>query len=186
GVVGRGNGSGESGSVAAPPSPKLALSSSSENTTHEGSSSGPLAANSKGSREPTASAPENCGEHKVGPDRRLPNGRWPAGVSGNPKGRIRKNPSNDLERPSEFEQALEQKIKVKQGARQRVITKGTALREQTFNQAITGDHRARRDLMAYADKRGIDLFAGHHKATQQGVAEAASLALSDAVLERLS
>src|SRR5258708_26962884 len=105
-VVGHGNvqgGSGESnGSVAAPLSPKLALSRASENTDHdetmnperlvhpdhavsqaqghgvaalsEGSSSGPSAANSEGSRERTAAAP-------VGRNR-LSNGRRPAGVSG--------------------------------------------------------------------------------------------------------
>jgi Family of unknown function (DUF5681) len=218
-VVGHGNvqgGLGESnGSGAAPLSPKLALARASENTGHdekmnpeahpdhavsqalgqdfaalsECSSSGPSAANSEGSRERTASAPGNCSEYKVGRNR-LSNGRWPAGVSGNPKGRKPKNPSNDLEHPSALEQALEQEIKIKQGGKRRVITRRTALREQTINQAIAGDHRARRDLMAYAERHGIDLFAGQHKAIEEGVAEAArsssALTLSDAVLERLS
>jgi len=218
-VVGHGNvqgGSGESnGSVAAPLSPKLALSRASENTDHdetmnperlvhpdhavsqaqgqgvaalsEGSSSGPSAANSEGSRERTAAAPGNCTEYKVGRNR-LSNGRWPAGVSGNPKGRKPKNPSNDLEQPSALEQALDQKIKLKQGGKRRVITRRTALREQTINQAITGDHRARRDLM-YAEKHGIDLFTGQHKAIQERIAAAArsssDLALSEEVVDRL-
>ncbi len=209
-------GSGESnGPGAVPLSPQLALATSSENIGHdetmnperlvrpdhavsqavgqdvaalsECSSSGPSAANREGSRELTASAPGNCSEYKVGRNR-LSNGRWPAGISGNPKGRKPKNQSNDLEQPSELERALEQKIKIKQGTRRRVITRRTALLEQCINQAITGDHRARRDLMAYAEKHDIDLFAGQHKAIQEGLAEAArsALTLSDAVLERLS
>ena len=218
-VVGPGNvrgGSGESnGSVAAPLSPKLALSRASENTDHdetmnperlvhpdhavsqaqgqgvaalsEGSSSGPSAANSEGSRERTAAAPGNCTEYKVGRNR-LSNGRWPAGVSGNPKGRKPKN--NDFDGPNELEQALDQKIKITQGGKRRVITRRTALREQMINQAIKGDHRARRDLIACADKRGIDLFAGQHKAIREAIAAAArsssDLTLSEEVLDRLS
>jgi len=208
----RQGGSGESnGSGAAPVSPHLAPARASENTGHdekmkpeqlvhpdvasqalgqdlsalsECSSSCPSATNSGGSP-----APANCSEYKVGRDR-LPNGRWPAGVSGNPQGRKPKNPSNDLEQPSTLEQALEQEIKIKHGGKRRVITRRTALREQMINQAITGDHRARRDLMAYAEKRGIDLLAGQYKAIQEGVAEAArsssALTLSEAVFERLS
>jgi len=59
-----------------------------------------------------------------------------------------------------------------------------------INQAIKGDHRARRDLIACADKRGIDLFAGQHKAIREAIAAAArspsDLTLSEEVLDRLS
>jgi len=139
------------------------------------------------SRERTVSAPGRCTENKVERGR-LPNGRWPAGVSGNPKGRKPKN--NDFDGPNELEQALDQKIKITQGARKRVLTRRTALREQMINQAIKGDHRARRDLIACADKRGIDLFAGQHKAIREAIAAAArsssDLTLSEEVLDRLS
>ena len=137
------------------------------------------------SRERTVSAPGRCTENKVERGR-LPNGRWPAGVSGNPKGRKPKN--NDFDGPNELEQALDQKIKITQGARKRVLTRRTALREQMINQAIKGDHRARRDLM-YAEKHGIDLFTGQHKAIQERIAAAArfssDLALSEEVVDRL-
>src|SRR5260221_4825420 len=211
-VVGHGNVRGGSGT---PLSPKLGLSRAIENTGHdetmnperlvhpdqavsqaqgqgvaalsEGSSSGPSAANSEGSRERRAAARGTCTEYRVGRNG-LSNGRWPAGVSGNPKGRKPKNPSNDLEQPSALEQALDQKIKLKQGGKRRVITRRTALREQTINQAITGDHRARRELM-YAEKHGIDLFTGQHKAIQERIAAAArsssDLALSEEVVDRL-
>jgi len=121
----------------------------------------------------------------VGRDRRLPNGRWPAGVSGNPKGRKLKNP-NDLDGRSVIEQALDKKAKLN-GKR---VTKRTVMAEQWVNQATIGDHRARRDLIAYGDKRGVDVFANHHKAIRKGIAAAArsasDLTLSEEVLDRLS
>ena len=138
----------------------------------------------------TASSPaKSTEEYKVGPRRPPKEYQFKPGQSGNPKGRKPKNPSNDLEQPSALEQALDQKIKLKQGGKRRVITRRTALREQTINQAITGDHRARRDLM-YAEKHGIDLFTGQHKAIQERIAAAArsssDLALSEEVVDRLN
>jgi hypothetical protein len=120
---------------------------------------------------------------------RLPNGKWPPGVSGNPRGRIPKTPSNDLNGPTEFEQALKKKVKVKDGGKERALTKQSTILEQWINQAAKGDHRARRELIAYADKHGIDLFAGRHKAIQKRIAEPAisssGIMLSDEVLDRL-
>jgi hypothetical protein len=120
---------------------------------------------------------------------RLPNGKWPSGVSGNPKGRPPKKPSIDLDKPSALEQALNKKAKVKYGEKMRTLTKRDAIIEQMVNQAAQGDYRARRDLFAYGEKHGVDIFAGRHKAIQKRVAEAAvsssGITLPDEVLDRL-
>src|SRR5438105_9635790 len=77
-----------------------------------GESEAPLAQNSNASTESNPSsgvdnedlrqqnvrAPAKSTEHKVGRDR-LANGKWPPGVSGNPKGRKPKSPSNDWDVP---------------------------------------------------------------------------------------
>jgi hypothetical protein len=146
-------------------------------------------ANDQDSREPNAAVPAKPCKYNV--DRsRLPNGQWPPGVSGNPKGRKPKKASNYLDQPSELEKALEKKVKLKHGDKERAVTKRSAIREQWINQAAKGDYRARRDLIAYAEKHGIDLFAGQHKAIQKGIAEAArsssSFILTEEMLDRLS
>jgi uncharacterized protein DUF5681 len=135
-------------------------------------------------------ASDNSKEYKVGRDR-LPNGKWPPGVSGNPKGRKPKNPSNDdMDDRSAIEQAIDKKVKVKHGDKKRTVTKRTLVLDQWINQAANGDHRARRDLIAYAEKHGVYLFAGQHKAIREGLAEAARAAsgytLSEDVLDRVS
>jgi len=119
---------------------------------------------------------------------RLPNGQWRPGISGNPKGRKPKNSPYDSDVTSALEQALDKKIKVKRGEKAGTITKRFAILEQWINQAAQGDHRARRDLIAYADKHGIDMFAGQHKTIREGVTEAGSstFTLTEEVLDRLS
>jgi hypothetical protein len=66
----------------------------------------------------------------------------------------------------------------------------TVILEQWITQAAKGDHRARQQLIAYADKRGSDLFAGHHEAIREAAAAAAAgssaYVLSEEVLDRLS
>jgi Family of unknown function (DUF5681) len=121
---------------------------------------------------------------------RLPNGQWRPGVSGNPKGRKPKTSPNDGVVTSALEQALDKKIKVKRSGKESTVTKGSAILEQWVNQAVQGDHRARRELIAYADKHGIDLFAGQHKTIREGVTEAgrtsSTFTLTEEVLDRLS
>jgi hypothetical protein len=120
---------------------------------------------------------------------RLPNGKWPPGVSGNPKGRKPKNPANDLDDRSALDQALDKTVKVKHGEKTRRITKRTLILDQWVNQAANGDHRARRELIAHCEKRDIELFAGQHKAFQDAVAKASSstvFILTEEMLDRLS
>jgi hypothetical protein len=148
----------------------------------------PSGANDEGSRQPSVPAPAKSTEYNGDRDRRA-NGQWQRGVSGNPRGRKPKQPSNDSDHASELKRIVDKKIKVKDGGKERTITKGTAIFEQWTNQAAKGDHRARRELIAYAEKHGIDLFAGQQKAIQKGIAETArssSAILTEEVLERLS
>ena len=121
---------------------------------------------------------------------RLPNGQWPPGVSGNPKGRKPKNPYHDLDGPSALQQALEKKVTLTEGGgKKRRISRRAVILEQWITQAAKGDHRARRELLGYCDKRGIDLFAGQHDAIRQAVAQGAILpstvTLSEEVLDCL-
>ena len=75
-----------------------------------------------------------------------------------------------------FEHALSKKVKLRQGEKQRTVTKAAAGIEQLVNQFAQGDRHARRDLMVLADKLGIDLVAG------QGQALEAALTANDEAL----
>jgi Family of unknown function (DUF5681) len=146
-------------------------------------------ANDEGCPQQNVSATAQSSKHKVGPAR-LPNGRWPRNVSGNPGGRKPKNPSNHVDQPSEFEKALDKTVKVKDGNKARTLTKRAIILENWSNSAAKGNLGALRLLIAYADKRGIDLFAGQHEAIQKAFAEAArspsAFIVTEEVLERLS
>jgi hypothetical protein len=146
-------------------------------------------AKDEGSLLPNVPTPAQSSKYRVDRDR-LPNGKFAPGFSGNPKGRKPKQPSNDSDHASELKRIVDKKIKVKDGGKERTITKGTAILEQWTNQAAKGDHRARRELIAYAEKHGIDLFAGQQKAIQKGIAETArsssAFILTEEVLDRLS
>jgi hypothetical protein len=60
-----------------------------------------------GANQRIAPAPEKSSTGKVD---RLPNGRWPTGISGNPRGRKPQKPSNTLDQQNEFDRALDRKI----------------------------------------------------------------------------
>jgi hypothetical protein len=104
---------------------------------------------------------------------RLPNGRFPPGHTGNRRGRPLKMSSDDFEPASELERILERTITVTQGGKKRKLKQATAILEQWVNQAVKGDHRARHELLAYADKHRIDLFRRQHKKIAKALAEAA-------------
>jgi hypothetical protein len=109
-------------------------------------------------------------EYKVGPGRPPKEYQFKKGQSGNPKGRKRKSPSLAPDLKAALEQALNKKIKLKQGDRERTVTMAVAAIEQLVAQAAKGDRHARRDLFAYAEKLGVDLIAGHQQAIQQALA----------------
>src|SRR6516162_8985918 len=82
------------------------------------------------------------------------------------RGRTRRSRLNK----STLQQALKKKIKLKQGDKERVVTMATAGIEQLVAQYAKGDRHARRDLIALADKLGVDLMAGHTKAIENALA----------------
>jgi Family of unknown function (DUF5681) len=107
--------------------------------------------------------------YKVGPGRPPREHQFKPGQSGNPKGAKRKPPSllPDLKRL--FEQALSEKVTLKQGDRKRTLTMAEAGIKQLIAQFAKGDRHARRDVFAYAEKLGIDLMAGQHQAIEEAL-----------------
>jgi Family of unknown function (DUF5681) len=97
-------------------------------------------------------------EYKVGPGRPPKEYQWKPGQSGNPKGAERKKRSLIPELKEQFEAVFNQKLKVTQGDRQRFITRWVAGLEQLSIQFAKGDRHARRDVLYFAEKLGVDLL----------------------------
>jgi hypothetical protein len=110
-------------------------------------------------------------EYHVGPGRPPKEYQFKPGQSGNPKGARRKPRSMAPDLKTLFECALRAKVTLRQGERERIITKAAAGIEQLVNQFAKGDRHARRDLLALAPRLGVDLLAGQG---EQGVATALS------------
>jgi Family of unknown function (DUF5681) len=109
-------------------------------------------------------------EYKVGPCRPPREYQFKPGQSGNPKGAKRKPPSllPDLKRL--FEQALSEKVTLRQGEKERTLTMAEAGIKQLIAQFAKGDRHARRDVFTYAELLGIDLIASHRKAIEEALA----------------
>jgi hypothetical protein len=90
-----------------------------------------------------ASGPPAEEEYKVGPGRPPKDHQFKPGQSGNPKGAKRKAPSLIPDLKELFERACNQKAKVTQGERKRVITMLAAGLQQLFVQFAKGDRHAR-------------------------------------------
>jgi hypothetical protein len=129
----------------------------------------PSNSKNEGSRsDPTpGSAPDaSAEEYKVGPGRPPREFQYKPGQSGNPKGARRKPPSIAPDLKLLLERALSTKVKLKQGEKEQIVTKAAAGIEQLVNQFAKGDRHARRDLIALADKLGLNLAAGQAKALE--------------------
>jgi hypothetical protein len=109
-------------------------------------------------------------EYKIGPGRPPIEYQFKPGQSGNPKGAKRKKPSIELDLKVALEQALNKTITLKQGEKERMVTLAVAGIEQLVAQFAKGNHQARRDLIALADKLGVDLMAGQRQAIQEALA----------------
>lgn len=109
-------------------------------------------------------------EYKVGPGRPPREHQFPKGQSGNPKGAKRKPKSMATDLKVALESALKKTAKVKQGDKERIMTMAVAGMEQLAVQFAKGDRYARRDLIALADKLGVDLMAGERQAIQEALA----------------
>jgi Family of unknown function (DUF5681) len=120
---------------------------------------------------PTPSAtPASGEEYKVGPGRPPKEFQFKPGRSGNPKGAKRKPPSMAPDLKLALERALNKPVTLKQGEKERIVTMATAGIEQLVAQFAKGDRHARRDVLAIAEKLGVDLVAGQHKAIQEALA----------------
>src|SRR6266566_6327457 len=119
-------------------------------------------------------------DYRVGPGRPPKEYRFKPGQSGNPKGAHPKRRSIAPDLKALFERALSTKVTLRQGEKEKIITKAAAGIEQLVNQFAKGDRHARRDLLALAERLGVDLVAGQGEALEQTVA--AALSANDAAL----
>jgi len=103
-----------------------------------------------------AKAPE---EYRVGPGRPPREFQWKPGQSGNPKGKQR-TPSIAPDLKAVLERALNRKVTVRQGERERIVSMATAGIEQLVAAFARGDRYARRDILDLAHRLGVDLMAG--------------------------
>ena len=112
-------------------------------------------------------------EYRVGPGRPPREYQFKPGQSGNPNGARRKPRLIGPDLKALFERALNEKVTLRQGEREKIITKAAAGIEQLVNQFAKGDRHARRDLLLAATL-GVDLVAGQSHALEQRVAAALS------------
>jgi hypothetical protein len=113
-------------------------------------------------------------EYRVGPGRPPKEYQFKPGQSGNPKGARRKPRSIAPDLKALLKRALSGKVTLRQGEQEKIITKAAAGIEQLVNQFAKGDRHARRDLIALAERLGVDLVAGQGAALEQSVAAALS------------
>jgi hypothetical protein len=106
---------------------------------------------------------------KVGPGRPPRDTRWKKGCpSPNPRGRPRKDASLAPDVRKAFEEAISKKVPVKRGEKTVLMNRIEIGFEQLLNQCAKGDRYARKEVMDYADRLGIDFLADH----KQGLEEA--------------
>jgi len=113
-------------------------------------------------------------DYRIGPGRPPKEFQFKPGQSGNPKGAKRKPPSIAADLRAQLERALRGKVTLRQGSREKIVTCAAAGIEQLVNQFAKGDRHARRDLIALAEKLGVNLVAGQSEAIQQALVGAFS------------
>ncbi len=110
-------------------------------------------------------------EYRVGPGRPPREYQFKPGQSGNPRGARRKTSlAPDLK--ALLERALNKKVRLGRGESELTVTKAAAGIAKLVDQFAKGDRYARRDLIALADKLGVDLTAGQKNAIETALAEA--------------
>ena len=119
---------------------------------------------------PAATATVSGEQYRVGPGRPPKEHQFKPGQSGNPKGAKRKPPSFAPDLKLALERALNKTVTLKQGEKERIVTMAAAGIEQLVAQFAKGDRHARRDLVALAEKLGVDLTAGQHQSVQEALA----------------
>jgi hypothetical protein len=102
--------------------------------------------------------PSDDGAYKVGPGRPPKQYTWKKdGPSPNPKGRPKKVPSVKPDLKKALEDALNEKVPVKRGDKEVMLSKAVLGIQQLVHQFAKGDRHARRDVFQYADLLGVDL-----------------------------
>jgi hypothetical protein len=96
--------------------------------------------------------PKNSGDYEVGFGRPPRAHQFRKGQSGNPKGR----PKGAKNIASMFHEAINQKVKIKDQAGTRYVTKLEAAFTQLTNKAATGDLKALRDVIRLAQSLPAD------------------------------
>ena len=125
-------------------------------------------------------------EPVIGPGRPPRKTQWKkGGPSPNPRGRPRKDRTLLPDVKKAFEQALNKKVSVPRGGRQVLMTRLEIGFEQLLNQFAKGDRHARRDLMDYADKLGVDL-SGKQAGQSREALDPSHQAILDAYFARRS
>jgi hypothetical protein len=99
-------------------------------------------------------------DYKVGPGFPPRHSKWKPGCpTPNPKGRPRKIPSMKPDVKKIFEDAIFEKIEVKQGDKKVLLEKISVGLRRLATQFANGDRHARRDVFQYAAQLGVDLQA---------------------------
>jgi hypothetical protein len=120
--------------------------------------------------------------YKVGPGCPPKQYTWKKdGPSPNPKGRPKKVPSMKPDLKEALEDALNEKVPVKKGDKEVMLSKAVLGIQQLVNQFAKGDRHARRDVFQYAELLGVDLQGKELVAELLGVSDQA---IVDAFLRR--
>ena len=94
-------------------------------------------------------------DYRVGPGRPPKEYQFKPGQSGNPKGAARKPESIAPELGAILERSLNGKVTLRQGEKEKVVTKFAAGIEQLVTQFAKGDRHARRDLFPLLERLGV-------------------------------
>ena len=103
-----------------------------------------------------ATRPEDS-DYQVGPGRPPMEYRFKPGQSGNPAGAKKKPRQQTPDVKALLEEALNAKIRVKEGETERIASRLQIGFEQLANQFAKGDRYARRDVFELAERFGVDL-----------------------------
>ena len=142
------------------------------------SAKAPRKARSK--RSPTKQSGTPEAEYRVGPGRPPREFRFKPGESGNPAGAKKKPRSLTPDVKAMLETALNQKIRVKEGETEKIMSRLAIGFEQLAIQFAKGDRYARRDVVELVDRFGIDLVES--LSLVSGPADQASVAANDEAL----
>lgn len=124
---------------------------------------------------------------RVGPGRPPNEHKWKrGGPSPNPKGRPKKKPTMQPDLKKALEDALNETVTATQGDRKITLTKAQLGIQQLINQYAKGDRYARRDLMDFATRLGVDLSAGSREAIEEALGATHESIIEAALRRRLA